>query len=222
VNDILSVPEVSDEISKRLVLLRIVVSGLASGCLSFLIIVVLLGSVGPPRAQAGQNFITLMAVVVGCLMLLVVRPAVVWFMTAKSRREILAHKFLRFGSRPPPSLRDFFPPVWRLLLGPFLKKTPVNLGERPTAPAASDEPLYEPLALLDVYHIRTIAGCAMLEGAAFFCLAAYMIEHNPAGLAVACVLMATVLLHFPTRSRVAGWLEDQCRILDDWRATGAF
>ena len=67
--------------------------------------------------------------------------------------------------------------------------------------------------LLGLYNTRTILGGAMLEGAAFFALVTYMVERDPVGLAGAILLILGVALHFPTRSRVIRWSEEQLELL---------
>ena len=62
---------------------------------------------------------------------------------------------------------------------------------------------------IGIYQTKLIIGMAMLEGAAFFNLIACMSEHNWWSLAVAGGLVLTMLIQFPTRSRVEQWIETQ-------------
>jgi len=68
-----------------------------------------------------------------------------------------------------------------------------------------------------VFQMTTIVGSALLEGAAFFALVAYMQEGHFAALVVVAVLMLGILFHFPTRSRIEGWVEAQLRLIDEER-----
>jgi hypothetical protein len=71
--------------------------------------------------------------------------------------------------------------------------------------------------LLAVYQTALIIGSALLEGAAFFGLAAYMVERHVAGLVVAGICLALILSRFPTRGRLEPWVEDQLRRIKEQR-----
>jgi len=64
-------------------------------------------------------------------------------------------------------------------------------------------------ALCGVYQTQLIIGLAILEGMAFFNVITCIIEHNWWSLAVAGALVLWMLLAFPTRTRVAQWIETQ-------------
>ncbi|MDG3006052.1 hypothetical protein [Paludisphaera mucosa] len=70
-------------------------------------------------------------------------------------------------------------------------------------------PASEVAKLLPVYSTQLIIASALNEGAAFFAGIAYMLEHHPATIGVAGVLVALLLSRFPTTDRVQGWLEAQ-------------
>ena len=59
-----------------------------------------------------------------------------------------------------------------------------------------------------------IVGAAMVEGAAFLAVFAYLLDRTTLSLALAVVLIAGVTAHFPTRSRVEHWIEGQLQLLD--------
>jgi hypothetical protein len=64
--------------------------------------------------------------------------------------------------------------------------------------------------LLDLFHTRLIVGAALLEGAAFFFLIAYMLEGLPWALAGGLFFAALLaMLYFPTREGVEGWVAEQ-------------
>jgi len=71
--------------------------------------------------------------------------------------------------------------------------------------------------LVVVYQMKMIIGAALLEGACFLALIAYMRERQVSSLLVAAVLLAALLAHFPTRGRVEGWIEDQLRRVEEER-----
>lgn len=72
----------------------------------------------------------------------------------------------------------------------------------------------EQSGLLAVYQTRMIVAMALLEGAAFFNIVAYIIEQNWWTFAVVGVLLLFLLGMFPTRTRVEQWIENQ-RVFSD-------
>ena len=71
--------------------------------------------------------------------------------------------------------------------------------------------------LIAFYQTRMIVSAALLEGPAFFLLTAHMVERSPWSLAAAIVMILGVVAHFPTRERVAGWVEQQMSLLREER-----
>jgi hypothetical protein len=57
-----------------------------------------------------------------------------------------------------------------------------------------------------------IVGMAMLEGAAFFCLIAYIVEGNVLPLTAAGGLLFLMLFSFPTHDRVEEWVNGQLQM----------
>jgi hypothetical protein len=72
--------------------------------------------------------------------------------------------------------------------------------------------------LLFLFQTRLIIGYAILKGAAFFNLVAYMIERQDVSLAIVGLLLAAMLVKFPTRGKVEGWLADETRSLAELRS----
>ena len=62
---------------------------------------------------------------------------------------------------------------------------------------------------LGLYQTRLIFQCALMEGAAFFNLIAYIIEHRIISVLVAAALMVAIFQKFPTLGRVQRWIEKQ-------------
>jgi len=60
-------------------------------------------------------------------------------------------------------------------------------------------------------------AAAMLEGAVLLLAVAYLVEHSPLSLVFALGLLAALAAHFPARSRVARWLEQQTQLLGQQR-----
>ncbi len=71
-----------------------------------------------------------------------------------------------------------------------------------------------------LFNISTIVAAALLEGAAFFAIVAYMMEHSVLSLIVAVVLIFGLATHVPTRSRLIHWIEDQLAQLQQERHLG--
>jgi hypothetical protein len=74
--------------------------------------------------------------------------------------------------------------------------------------------------LLQLFATSTIVPCAVIEGATFFLLVAYVIEGWPPAVMAAVALIAVLALHMPTRSRAIHWIEDQLVLLEQERQPG--
>ena len=75
-------------------------------------------------------------------------------------------------------------------------------------------------ALLSVLQNRLILGSAILEGAAFFVLLAYMLDGRLWSLAVAAVLVVCIIAGFPTRDGAEQWIARQRRAIDEKSSLG--
>ncbi len=60
-----------------------------------------------------------------------------------------------------------------------------------------------------LYQTRMIVGLALLEGAAFFNVIAYLIEGHWWSFLVVAALLAWMLASFPTHARLKQWIEDR-------------
>lgn len=65
-------------------------------------------------------------------------------------------------------------------------------------------------SLAPVYQTKTIIGNAMLEGAAFFGLVSYLIEHNWISLCAAGAMLVVMAATFPSQGQFEQWV-DQTR-----------
>jgi hypothetical protein len=74
---------------------------------------------------------------------------------------------------------------------------------------------------LGMYHVQLVMGAAMLEGAGFFLLIAYMIEGTVLSLAAGIVFIVLMAVRFPTRARVERWMDKQRGWLMEQRAGSA-
>jgi hypothetical protein len=69
--------------------------------------------------------------------------------------------------------------------------------------------------LLPQFQTELIVRAAILEGAAFLGAVAYLLTGNPVPACVVVALLATMLVDFPTRTRVESWLERRQEKLRD-------
>jgi hypothetical protein len=97
-------------------------------------------------------------------------------------------------------------------------KPPKNAETEERAPL-TDYPT-DASKLLLVNQTRAIIATALLEGAAFFGLVAYLVEGQLFVLAVPGVVLALLALTFPARERVVQWAEVQQVRINDMRSEG--
>jgi hypothetical protein len=71
-----------------------------------------------------------------------------------------------------------------------------------------------------VYQNQFIIGAALNESPTFFAAIAYMIGRESLALGLACVLLLALALRFPTRTRVASWIDRQQELLIQDRQAG--
>ncbi len=73
-------------------------------------------------------------------------------------------------------------------------------------------------ALVSGYQVALIGSAAVLEGATFFNLIAYLLEQVPWSLAMAGLLWVAMAVKFPSAGRVAGWIERTRRDINENRS----
>jgi len=180
-----------NELTPVLRTMQIVVGALVAGCAMFLVVVLVVAPTMAADRRQDMPLITYVATGFAVVSL-IVRAVVPGIVVTLGRRRILN------GNWPMPASRGGSQPI------------NVEFIER-TGDAGR-------LAVLSLN--RTIIAAAMLEGAAFFALVAYMIERLPLALVVAVALIVGVALHFPTRSRLVHWVEDQLALIEQERQRG--
>jgi hypothetical protein len=74
--------------------------------------------------------------------------------------------------------------------------------------------------LLLVFQTTRIMGAAIREGAAIFCLIAYMIEGSLVALGLGLGMLGTVAILFPTREGLRRWLDEQLTAVNEMRRLG--
>jgi hypothetical protein len=67
------------------------------------------------------------------------------------------------------------------------------------------------------YMTLTIVGVALLEGATFLAIFAYLQEHRPIALYAAVALLLLIATQFPTMSRVETWVEGELTTIQQLR-----
>ena len=93
-------------------------------------------------------------------------------------------------------------------------------GSEPVVTRRSAEthmPDSEQAKLLMLLHTTTIVGAALLEGAAFANLTAFMLEGQVYSLVFAALMLLGIVLAIPTRNRVDAWLDAQTRRVQEVR-----
>ena len=169
-----------DQLLMAVRVMQVIIFSLATGCLTFAVIVVVLHLQNDPAAALkGPPIITYVALA-ALLPILIALFTVRGVLEGQARRSALAiAEDEKSTSGTTSSIED------------RLQSSKVKR------------------ALLQSCQSRLIVSAALLEGMAFFLLVAYFIEGNPLALGGALALVVGIILQFPTRSSVAGWLERQ-------------
>ena len=68
--------------------------------------------------------------------------------------------------------------------------------------------------LIALFQTKIFVASAILEGAVFFLLIAYMAEHSLLCISAAVVLLFLLIAQMPTTGRATYWIEDQLKLLD--------
>ena len=87
----------------------------------------------------------------------------------------------------------------------------VNGGKAQLKQTAADE---QPMVLAGLYQTKTIVGMALLEGAAFFNLIAYIMEKQVWTYGVVAFLLAVMAISFPSQGQFESWAEEMKRDLN--------
>ena len=72
--------------------------------------------------------------------------------------------------------------------------------------------------LAGVYQTQQIIGRAILEGAAFMNLMAYMMEHQTMSLVFAVFLLIAMFFNFPTREKLENWIHKEMTTIEQLRS----
>jgi hypothetical protein len=162
-------------------MLQIIVGAMTTGCIFFLIIVLLIAG-GPDKSVNPSPVLTYVALVFAAAAV-VARVIVPGIVAGQARRRIRQSQ-----------------------------------GDLPTASTEPTKQHSDADRLAHGFAVRTILAAAMLEGAAFLFLVAYMVERTPHSVVFAIILIVALAAHFPTASRAEGWIQHQIRLLDEERS----
>jgi hypothetical protein len=105
------------------------------------------------------------------------------------------------------------------LIGAGLRRQ-IAAGKWPPARPGQSVPPSDRAKLCALYLTRLIVGAALVEGAALLLLIAYLVEGSVLTLAGAGLMLAMLLVKFPTRPGLEGWLPDQEELLRRERMPG--
>ena len=169
---------------------QIIVAALIGGCLSFLGVAVVMRLQGA-MPQGDPQPILSYVLVMFAVTALAARAIVPGVIVARGRRAIARG-------------------TWRLPEGP---RAGGSLGDFLAGGGDAAK-------LAMVSQTSLIVSAALLEGVAFFGLVVYMIQGDLAALAIAILMILGIAAHFPTRSRVEGWIESQLAALQQERQLG--
>jgi hypothetical protein len=182
-----------DDVGRQVRTLQIIVAAIVSGVLMFLFIACLVA--GAPRE--GRSVLSTIALAVAAI-LVVLRLIVPAVIASRSRRKILRGQYSPGLGVASPAVAE----AKRQHLETFFRRTG-DAGR-----------------LMIVYMTNTIMAAAILEGAAFLLLVAYLVDHQAVTLAVAIALLVAIAAHMPWRARVFAWIEEQLRWLEEQRQFG--
>ena len=86
--------------------------------------------------------------------------------------------------------------------------------QSPNAPLPALAQLGMPGQLASVYQTNTIIALALLEGAAFLNVTAYLLSGSWIALGAGVALVLFMLAQFPTTSRLVDWIGEQQRLVE--------
>ncbi|MBN1589842.1 MAG: hypothetical protein JW888_10040 [Pirellulales bacterium] len=178
-----------DQLTVPVRVMQIIVLALASGCATFAVIVIVLNLGGQEGPEAAQP--DLLVITYAALAAIV--PMLIAFFVLRSIWNSQARRLvIKAVDEASGESSDLRPTQW-------LESTKIVS------------------MLVPVFQTRLIIGAALFEGTAFFLLIAYMVEGSIIALVAALAVAVGILLQFPTRSGVAGWIEQQTEAVRNQR-----
>lgn len=153
-----------------------------------------------PKDPVGLNLRTIQIINVALILGVVFFLAITCLIRFNGKEPLFAPDPLRFknGTITPAALMMGVP----LFVMSRIVSRRIVSNQRKTA-AASD------VGLLGLFSTSRIVELAMIEGAVFFNLIAFMLEGNPLALVVALLGIGLMAIGFPTRDGLENWMKDQ-------------
>ena len=174
------------------------------------------------QREFAQNALRTMQIIVGALALgVIVFIGVTIFLVAQNAKAVIPDKpFLTYTSL---GMAFMVVVAWLVVPNTVVAKMRKAIidgdssdwGLVKNVPNSAQLGLVVPLAA--AYQTKTIVAAALLEGAAFFCTVAYLIEHQSVALYVAIALAFFILLQIPTLSRFESWLDSESTSIEQLR-----
>ncbi len=191
-------PVCREEIARRVRTPQIIVGAMVAGLLVFLVIVLVVIQHGMPGLPEVATILNSVAIAFA-LTAVLARLFVPGMIVARARRQIAQG-------------------AWQVPL-PDQPQSRFSQAMQEQS-ARFTEQTGDAGGLLFVFQTKTIVACALLEGPAFFAFISYMLGRSPLALLLGGLLILGVALHFPTRSGVIHWIEDQLRLMEQERQSG--
>ena len=191
-------PACREEIARRVRTSQIIVGAMVAGLLVFLVVVLVViqqGFAGVPERAPILTYLAIAYVLSAVLARLIVPNLIV----GRARRNIIQGTWQ--VPLPDPQ-QSRYSKTMQAQSARFIEQTG-DAGQ-----------------LSVVFQTRTIVAGALLEGAAFFALISYMLGRSPLALILAVFLILGVAAHFPTRSGVIHWIDEQLRLVERERQFG--
>ena len=176
-----------EEVGRRAVTVQIIVGALFAGSFGFLVVAAVLVQMGTVEPNEEMAWAMNLVLIAFLVAEMIALAMVPRLIVAQGRRKIAAGQW------------------------------PVPQGPGQEQFAEFVERCGDAGRLLAVYQTKKIIACALLEGVAFFAIIVYLITQSPVGLAVAIVMIVGLAFHFPTRSGVVHWIEDQLAKIEQER-----
>jgi hypothetical protein len=169
-----------------------------------------------PSRVVRTHQIIIAALTAGCLIFFVIALVVAGRATPSPKPPIVTYVSLAFAIGAV-FVRLILPRVYLSSARRQIRQGTWPAVAAPAAPDATEDD-QNASRLLTAICVRLIISAAILEGATFFLLIAYIAEQSPLSLGVAILLIFLMALHFPTSSRLDAQWQDQIRLFDEERA----
>lgn len=185
-HDANSTGDLAERLKPAILTLRIIVVALATGVVAFAVaaIVIRMQQAQAPAIEAA-GLLTILGIAAAPVAFVLSR-FVPGLFAGKARRQIASGQF-----------------------GPPGGANPDQTG----GPQSSLVQLGDDGKLFMVYQTKTILAIALIEGAAFLNIIAFLLEGSPIALGLGLLLALVIVALFPRTSRVVEWIASQRRLM---------